>query len=207
MMDYYLFKVLCSGLTSTPNSLQRVMNQVFGSLIGWIGMVYIYDTLVMLKNPNDHLHYLGQELNKLLENHLSRWKHIHNEARFQLLVDDGAYRSRIIEQATTQIRFAMCNPGVAHMTHDLWTKLQWKLCFVTSRMPSKTNSSDLAPDRGIGHTARLEPWSLPTHNIPYKMSVNETDEVKKHVVVFLVRDLLLPNISSYGALVMFGHND
>ena len=74
-------------------------------------------------------------------------------------------------------------------------------------MPYETNSSDLAPDRGIGHTARLEPWSLPTHNIPYKMSVNESDEVKKHVVVFLVRCLLLPNISSYGAPVMFGHND
>ena len=71
-------------------------------------------------------------------------------------------------------------------------------------MPSKTNSSDLAPDRGTGYTTRLEPWSLPTHNIPYKMSANETDEVKKHVVVFLVRGLLLPNISSYGAPVLFG---
>ena len=35
-------------------------------------MVYIYDILVMLKNPTDHLHYLGQVLNKLLGNYLSR---------------------------------------------------------------------------------------------------------------------------------------
>ena len=71
----------------------------------------------------------------------------------------------------------------------------------------KTNSSYLAPDRGIGHTTRLEPWPLPTHNTPYKMSVNENDEVKKHVVVFLVRGFLLPNISSCGAPVLFGHNN
>ena len=35
-------------------------------------MVYIYDILVMLNNPNDHLHYLRQVLNKLLGNYLSR---------------------------------------------------------------------------------------------------------------------------------------
>ena len=74
-------------------------------------------------------------------------------------------------------------------------------------MPSKTNFSDFAHDRGIGHTTRLGPWSLPTINIPYKMSVNETDEVKKHVVVFLVRGFLLPNISSCGAPMLFGHNN
>jgi len=95
----------------------------------------------------------------------------------------------------------MCNPTLCWCgSYDprLVDQVAIKALLCDLRMPSKTNSSDLAHDRGIGHTTRLEPWSLPTRNIPYKMSVNETDEVKKHVVVFLVRGLLLPSISSYG---------
>ncbi|KAJ9527976.1 hypothetical protein QJQ45_005577 [Haematococcus lacustris] len=61
----------------------------------------------------------------------------------------------------------------------------------------------LPPDRGVGHTIRLEAEALPPYKRPYKLSPREEAEVKRQVSELQARGLIEPSGSPYGAPVLF----
>ncbi|KAJ9529863.1 hypothetical protein QJQ45_022262 [Haematococcus lacustris] len=63
--------------------------------------------------------------------------------------------------------------------------------------------SGLPPDRGVGHTIRLEAEALPPYKRPYKLSPREEAEVKRQVSELQARGLIEPSSSPYGAPVLF----
>ncbi|KAJ9521146.1 hypothetical protein QJQ45_022845 [Haematococcus lacustris] len=61
----------------------------------------------------------------------------------------------------------------------------------------------LPPDRGVGHTIRMETDALPPYKRPYKLSPKEEAEVKRQVSELQARGLIEPSSSPYGAPVLF----
>ncbi|KAJ9532205.1 hypothetical protein QJQ45_003891 [Haematococcus lacustris] len=61
----------------------------------------------------------------------------------------------------------------------------------------------LPPDRGVGHTIRMETDALPPYKRPYKLSPKEEAEVKRQVSELQARGLIEPSSSPYGASVLF----
>eukprot|EP00983_Pelagomonas_calceolata_P001683 55590-Pelagomonas_calceolata.AAC.1 len=54
----FQFKVLCFGLTDAPATFQRAMNTLFREYIGKFVLVYLDDTLVMSRTPEEHEQHL-----------------------------------------------------------------------------------------------------------------------------------------------------
>ncbi|KAJ9529817.1 hypothetical protein QJQ45_022213 [Haematococcus lacustris] len=61
----------------------------------------------------------------------------------------------------------------------------------------------LPPDRGVGHTIRMEADAQPPYKRPYKLSPREEAEVKKQVSELQARGLIEPSSSPFGAPVLF----
>ncbi|KAJ9511539.1 hypothetical protein QJQ45_030484 [Haematococcus lacustris] len=61
----------------------------------------------------------------------------------------------------------------------------------------------LPPDRGVGHTIRMESDAPPPYKRPYKLSPREEAEVKRQVSELQARGLTEPSSSPYGAPVLF----
>ncbi|KAJ9531304.1 hypothetical protein QJQ45_006755 [Haematococcus lacustris] len=61
----------------------------------------------------------------------------------------------------------------------------------------------LPPDRGVGHTIRMESDAPPPYKRPYKLSPREEAEVKRQVSELQARGLIEPSGSPYGAPVLF----
>ncbi|KAJ9505720.1 hypothetical protein QJQ45_006415 [Haematococcus lacustris] len=61
----------------------------------------------------------------------------------------------------------------------------------------------LPPDRGVGHTIRMESDAPPPYKRPYKLSPTEEAEVKRQVSELQARGLIEPSGSPYGAPVLF----
>ncbi|KAJ9516475.1 hypothetical protein QJQ45_011175 [Haematococcus lacustris] len=61
----------------------------------------------------------------------------------------------------------------------------------------------LPPDRGVGHTIRMESDAPPPYKRPYKLSPREEAEVKRQVAELQARGLIEPSGSPYGAPVLF----
>jgi len=69
-MGQFQGKVLCFGLTNAPATFQRVMNQIFKEHIGEIVLVYLDDTLVMSRTPEEHEKHLRTVLEVLRQHKL-----------------------------------------------------------------------------------------------------------------------------------------
>jgi len=67
-MGQFQFKVLCFGLTNTPATFQRVMNEIFREHIGNCVLVYLDDILLMSRSGEEHVKHLDLVLS-LLEKH------------------------------------------------------------------------------------------------------------------------------------------
>ncbi|KAJ9532014.1 hypothetical protein QJQ45_003723 [Haematococcus lacustris] len=61
----------------------------------------------------------------------------------------------------------------------------------------------LPPDRGVGHTIRLEPGHAPPYQRARRYSLKEMDEMRKQVAELLAKKLIEPSSSPYGAPVLF----
>ncbi|KAJ9524507.1 hypothetical protein QJQ45_019534 [Haematococcus lacustris] len=61
----------------------------------------------------------------------------------------------------------------------------------------------LPPDRGVGHTSRLEPGHAPPYQRARRYSLKEMDEMRKQVAELLAKMLIEPSSSPYGAPVLF----
>lgn len=61
----------------------------------------------------------------------------------------------------------------------------------------------LPPDRGVGHTIPLVEGAVPPYKKQYRLSPQETTEVKRQVADFLAKGYIEPSTSPYGAPVLF----
>ncbi|MCO5559751.1 hypothetical protein L7F22_013353 [Adiantum nelumboides] len=63
--------------------------------------------------------------------------------------------------------------------------------------------TDLPPTRGLVHNIMLVLGAQPIAKLPYKMSLSEALELKNQFTQLLEQDFIRPNVSHWGALILF----
>jgi hypothetical protein len=66
----YEWMVIPFGLTNTPATFQRLINDIFRPLLGRIVVIYLDDILVFRKTWEEHLQHVRSVLQLLCTNHL-----------------------------------------------------------------------------------------------------------------------------------------
>ena len=61
----------------------------------------------------------------------------------------------------------------------------------------------LPPDRGNGHTIRLEPGAVPPYRPMYRLSAPEDAEARRQIIDLIAKGFIEPSASPYGAPILF----
>ena len=56
--EAFEFEVMCFGLTNSPSTLQKVMNEVFKVYLRKFVLIYLDDILVFSETPEEHTEHL-----------------------------------------------------------------------------------------------------------------------------------------------------
>ncbi|KAJ9508332.1 hypothetical protein QJQ45_011839 [Haematococcus lacustris] len=121
--------------------------------------------------------------------------------------DEGAYECllavKVTRRAGTRGAVAGCKESSDKDKPELVTDAELQAVLDEYSDVFQDMPPGLPPDRGVGHTIRMETDALPPYKRPYKLSPKEEAEVKRQVSELQARGLIEPSSSPYGAPVLF----